>query len=597
MSSEDSRLITGIRQIAERTGEDLRAAEREVLDELLTSLESIQGLDSYTVNVLKFSGLKSIIANTWHRRFMQVLNLLDSPMRQTRVLCAFGYVVDRVYMLDSETMDTLDKWCCRHAQNRNGNASSTPDNLLNIPADIPAALKLAFQTQGLKPVVDNFRLRDELRRKFPLKNARSVLGGAPGIIAEVFAELGVDSRVYTMYHSAEQAARFRRELRTKRLDLSSPGPQYVPASRVTESGHPTRHTFVLAYPQGLHLKSENVHAASTDRSLLLLRSYYGKRTWKSCTIDGLPYGSPAIEQPDAPEWPSVMGFVSWRITTDSQPHLEIEFVSDDIVRQLAQEHHYVILGSPGVRQLQTPSEPLTAALLRQIRVLAAAGTTLHLEMSGGADRKKDRLEPFVSSLRGVVRSVGINDKELDQIAALPDFSLPNELSQADSAAPGVYCRYLRALAFARSLCVERLYVHGNDVDLILRKGVNETALQHEIHADLFAKCAVVVSILLRNQLDPATNVLTPALYHRGFAALIEFAWRHAQRVEGSRKRQEDLFRQVCDRGYYLPQDRTDYAVAVVPVMWPEQLRRKAGIDTTGAGDTCSGISLLYSGWR
>ena len=51
---------------------------------------------------------------------------------------------------------------------------------------------------------------------------------------------------------------------------------------------------------------------------------------------------------------------------------------------------------------------------------------------------------------------------------------------------------------------------------------------------------------------------------------------------------------ITDDGYYLAQDRTDYSVAVVPVMWPETLN--PGINTTGAGDICSGVSLIYSGW-
>jgi hypothetical protein len=41
----------------------------------------------------------------------------------------------------------------------------------------------------------------------------------------------------------------------------------------------------------------------------------------------------------------------------------------------------------------------------------------------------------------------------------------------------------------------------------------------------------------------------------------------------------------------------DYSVAVVPVMWPEIVAVDPSIDTTGAGDICSGIDLVYSGWR
>jgi len=313
---------------------------------------------------------------------------------------------------------------------------------------------------------------------------------------------------------------------------------------------------------------------------------------KSYSVNGEPKG---VLQ--SPEWPFVTGFVRWD-TQDRQ--LNISFLSDDVVRELGKHHHYVILNGPGVGQLQDPNDQRMVTLLQQIDQLKEGGASLHLEISGGANPQEHSIAPFAEALRGRIRSMGINDEELAQVASIPGYE---SAAISPSPAPGppeVYQRYTNALRLAQILDLERLYVHGTDVDFVLRKGASEAALQQEVHADLFTKGAVVVSLLLRNGYDVRSVDIPKVLYHKGFRALIEFAWQlsleryppsSGQTTEGRQR----LFERIVNDGHYLADGRNEYSVAVIPVMWPDTVN--PGINTTGAGDICSGISLVYSGWR
>jgi len=590
------RLQEGIRKIARQTSADIRLEADRVLSDLSKQYGELPAIKDYS-SYFGWSRLRATVADVWDRRFEQGLKLIYEPKSQTRVLCAFGSVVDCVYMLDQEALDRLENWCLNHRLN-NSTASSDPEIAVNIPKDIVGALAKAFQSEGLKPTVQTYELRKELRKKFPLLLHQPGLGGAPAIIAEALAQLGVDARVYSMYHSTEQASCFGQGLDTKRLDLSTGQPTYHQAYGSGQDNHPTRYTCALAYSQGLRLNSAGITAQNTDRLLLVLRPYYGVQSLASYVV-GKRWRAPLSGRPDGPpEWLSVAGFVRWRLSGASQNQLQIEFVSSRVVGRLAQEHHYVLLNAPGLGQLQSPDERRTAALLQQIRRLSRAGATPHMEVSGGADPERHTLAPFTASLRGLVRSMGINHKELAQVANIPGYPSTGIAAVAGPDTPEVYQRYVQALRLVQTLELDRLYVHGNDVDLILRKGASEAALEQEVHADLFTKGAVIVSVLLRNGLDPQTYSLPRALYHDGFKALIEFAWQFSREEHPSDTgKRRALFEQLVNDGYYLAAGRDEYSVAIVPVMWPEAVRLEPSINTTGAGDICSGISLLYSGWR
>jgi len=589
-------LVNSIQRIAEQTGRDLRLEEAGVIVALLDQYGNLPWIRDY----LSYFGAGDLVAtvrNVWHRRFEQGLKLIFEPKSQTRVLCAFGSIVDLVHTLDHTALLCLENWCLNSPLNRKLLHSPDPENSVNIPEDVIAALAKAFQSEGLKPTVEKCELRGELRNKFPLRSHQRSLGGAPAIIAEALTQLGVDARVYSMYHSITQAHRFEPRLDTKWLDLCAGQPVYRQAHGAGQRGHPTRNTIVLAYSQGLALKSNSKPAQNTDRLLLVMRPYVGARPLTSCFVRRMKHKPISIAPDCPPEWPSVAGFVTWRLGGASRSQLQINFMSSEVVTRLARDHHYVVLNAPGLGQLQQPND-LTKALLEQIQILSDAGATIHMEISGGADSEKHKFAPFAQSLRGWVRSMGINHKELAQVASLRDFPSQAIAPIVGSHTLEVYHRFVQAACFADALKLERLYVHGNDVDLILRRGTSEAALQQEVHADLFTKGAAIVSILLRNGLDPQTYSLPRALYHEGFRALVELAWQFSREKSGlGLTKRKALFRRIVNDGHYLAAGRDEYSFAAVPVMWPEAVRLDPGINVTGAGDICSGFSLIYSGWR
>ena len=55
-----------------------------------------------------------------------------------------------------------------------------------------------------------------------------------------------------------------------------------------------------------------------------------------------------------------------------------------------------------------------------------------------------------------------------------------------------------------------------------------------------------------------------------------------------------LFERIVNDGYLLAREERGYSVAIIPVMWPEAVAVDPSINTTGAGDICSGIDLVYS---
>jgi hypothetical protein len=314
------------------------------------------------------------------------------------------------------------------------------------------------------------------------------------------------------------------------------------------------------------------------------------------------------------EWLWLPGFVRWWVEENA---LHLAFADEETVQRIAADHHYLILSglSPatfapgegpfdpstgsGRRKLRT--EPLAAReLAAQMRSLAEGGATLHLELGGAAP--EETIASLAEAIGGLVPSAGINDNELALLTSLSDFGVPfdgvypeqSRRAQDRPVSPHkstVFQRYQRAVALAQRLGLQRLYVHGNDVDLILRQNGSPEAMRREIEADLFAKGLVVLAILQRSLEDWPSHAiqLAPVLLWKGFQALIAFAWDLVdQRGQG-----ETLFKELIEAGYALADSPDGYAVAVVPVMWPTL---PPGIYPGGAGDICSSVSLVYSGF-
>jgi len=556
----------------------------------------------------------TLAVHRWHERFRK--SLPPEPPRET-VLCAFTSVVDR--LVDQDEIKALVGWAARELElapgvlleqaarraesgtNRmNGDLTAEVFDLIDL---IAAVIYFFESPPGLKPAVRDRTLRDQLSAFLTLRPprwVRHVLGGAAAVAADVLAELEVeDVALFTLYHSAMQAMEHRQNVRRMALGGAEVGLTFVAvrapgvyqvAGETYE--HPTSASTIFSYDAGFAL--DPFRAFLTDR-VIFRHAPRGPEPppWREAQVhpaDGMPLAWTLPRASD--EWPWLPGFVHWWVEGE---RLHLAFAGEDWLRRIADRYHYIILSGigPGTFDVTDTADPLQQLIAEevaaQLRVLADAGATLHLEVSGSIGRQQ-RIAPLAEALGGVVRSLGLNDAELIQMTDMADFQIAPGAEGSE-----MYRRYQRALVLAERLSLERLYVHGNDADLILRRDGSPGAMRDEVAADLFAKGVVVLSVLQRS--GPAwqerARRLSPVLLWRGFEALISLASdlsaeRHPD-LGGAYQRQLEV---TLDAGYALAPRLGGYAVAVVPVMWPAL---PYSIHPGGAGDICSSVSLVYAG--
>jgi hypothetical protein len=576
-----------LRLISERPFEEQEA-------EVLRRLCQEGGL--YTERMIERLGVGQIVLllSQWHARFRSSL----APHPPSSVLCAFTSVLDRV--VDQAGLHTLLSWAAegmglssdelldqaaRRARRGRNSQGGNLSAAVHDPLDVVAALLYFFRhPPALKPVIGNPTLRHQLEdfvAQLPPHQLRQVLGGASAVAADILAELGVEACFYTLYHSPAQARRHGPLAR--RLDLEPGQITYRPAHEAGTYYHPTASSIAFVYQPGFALG--HVRAEQADGVIFRYAPQNKKdkeRPWDRIRLHPARGQAVAFSAPDAEdEWLWLPGFVRWWVEGNT---LHLAFAGEETVRRIAADHHYLMLSglSPATFAL---GEGLAAReLAAQIRSLAEGGAILHLELGGASP--EETLSPLAEALCGLLPSAGINDNELALLTNLADFRV--SVSSHKSA---VFQRYQRAVALAQRLGLQRLYVHGNDVDLILRRNGSPEAMRREIEADLFAKGVVVLAVLQRSLEDWPSHAiqLAPVLLWKGFQALIAFAWD----LVDQQGQDVALFTELIEIGYALADSPEGYAVAVVPVMWPAL---PPGIYPGGAGDICSSVSLVYSGF-
>jgi hypothetical protein len=304
-------------------------------------------------------------------------------------------------------------------------------------------------------------------------------------------------------------------------------------------------------------------------------------------------------------------FLRWHVAGDD---LIIDVVDDHAMRQVGRHIDYFILagahalGWPVMDSvLRTdgadgPKGPTLRSvvkhhLMRQLQVLADSGVVVHTEIPSMGPGVFDDVGDVI---RGRVRSVGLNDDDLLQITgkaehrgtrffcAQPD---PRE-QRPDERFRTVLRRTERAGHLAGELGVDQIYIHGNDVDVIRRRGVPRGAIWREMDANLLAKVAVVLALRQRLNPDAPGDPLTPLLTKEGMLAFIHFAIDVAQaRHPDAPGRQQQLFREIVEGRMVFARSAAEYSTLVTPVFWPD---RPPEI-TAGAGDMTSSVVAIFAG--
>jgi hypothetical protein len=624
----------------------------ELQEQVAEEIEQMQLAKSADVYGL-IEAVPFIVQDT-HTRFRRCVDLQPPP---ERVLCAPVSVKDRIISLN-RSMDFFYWACCKEKmpekpydqflqgleQNdqeiikvfgdfvkevvKKAQDPSVETKVHNLE-EVLAAIVRTFpqEKKGLKPILNRSfsqerkRLKPELKRSLedyikeyieyvrsgkapPEVRYREVLGGASAIIADVMAELHQrDVWVYTTYNSKEQSQLY--EPFALWWDPRH-GQTNDPAQKTGNCDHPTRYSYIFEFDQELTLtdaqgnpiqdaQSNLIQAHKKDRVVFRIPSHIGIRhldgnLWSRAVLEDEheDWVTPLSVRGDD-EWPYAPGFL--RLYLNDNETLHIRFLGKDRLERIARDNHYIVLGGVELHTFQRPASVLLVqALVGQLEILTEERARLHLELSGGV-RKGDRLMPLARSIRGTIQSVGLNDEELAGIAGLRDFPLKGE--DMPAWAGSIYRCYLQAKAMANILSLDRLYVHGNEVDLILRRNATPGVMRQEIQADLFTKGLVILAILKRSfkadWVDKARKLEGLILAKKGFQALLRFA---LDLYKGGGWNAEAL-EAFARNGYYCDRAPGTYSLAIVPVVWP---RLPENIISTGAGDICSGITVVYAGY-
>lgn len=338
---------------------------------------------------------------------------------------------------------------------------------------------------------------------------------------------------------------------------------------------------------------------------------------------GQPLSTTPLSSPDSPHtWPSIPLFGECSLTATGE--LEIHLTDPDhLAAAITGQVDYAVIG--GIDAIfyddwLRADPPLQARLLqlleKQLRAMAECGVRIGVELSG-LPRREYAL--FIQRLcrDDVIVALGINGvDELPLITGqhsldlqlydwwLDPQSAPVELRaearQLDERGPHFeYLTYLRARRLAQATGVRTLYVHTMTLDFVLRRDADPGALLRAQLGDLMGKGLVIAALLQRNygpDWRKALPRMTPAINPQAMARLGHFA-QHFCTFESMPAAHERLL----SHGYWLAPTHGDYALAVVPVVWPHVSDEAAGatlpqdMNPTGAGDMTFGAFLLLGG--
>lgn len=611
----DKKLLDVLRRISRQTALTWRNKEHELLWELSEK-------NNESAEKIGLAGLVNLI-QTWNRRLKRSFDQ-EPPM--VKVLTAFSSVLDVIYFLDETELKKFVQWAVGKGGDEGQflseavtlaegkDFSNGVENLKEVFAALIRAItnpSTALKPPLLTSEIIN-QLLDYIESNHDSKSIVRMLGGASGNMAYVLTNLGIDIAVHWPYHP-EVLAKICQKPHFDRLTID--GEQAIVSTAgqgatYNDGGehkpHPTRCSICVQYPEGLEIMSRpQIISKDTDRVIYrILEHQNDDRGWEEITLknenESVHIKKPSEKLGDR-GWPLFPMFGSWRVENKT---LVFEVAGKEVMEKIGDDFDYVLL--TGLQALDSELLDdkarafIESELGKQLEVLKLKGTILHTEM-GPTDTQKG-MTAISRLIKKHIISVGLNHEELHKITSNKAYDAALQYPDAASleALPSIYARCKRAKHLAAYLSLDELYVHGNDVDLILRKGVPRGAIWQEIGAALFAKGALFGALLLRSQPVDWYRILSekvaPVLLSDGFIALFEFAAAISQEIfpHGDQTNQrEKLFKHIVRSGYYYPKKYPDeYALMVVPVMWPKV---SGNLSTAGAGDFTSGVVAVFTG--
>jgi ADP-dependent phosphofructokinase/glucokinase len=574
---------------------------------------------------------------TWMRLWNKRLTLsLNEESPRERVLCTLSCVVDTIYYLSETEIHEFVKWAAP-------SMGKTPQEFIDGAAelakaeqnckkgkllddcydlmDVLAALFLAWQPgrSGLRPAMMDTGLREKMDTYISAQagakpeSVITLLGGAAGNMADVLSRLGVAVATYWPYHPPDIA-----ELCLPNIDrgvfyrvvFDAGKVESYPVHECGDPNHPKKRSIIFSYAPGFQINTssgDSYGPKKIDRQIYRYPFFEHPdrnqgRKWTEIIIKDATGQSVSIVDTNNEilgdeGWPFLPFLGHWQV--DGQK-LVFTIADDDSVETVAADFDYILLsgvqgiGDPLVNAIQNQNakEFVKASLQKHLSILAGKGARLHLELGGISSPE---VATFVKEIiQNSVKSVGINQEELEDVtgndkspfflARRPDKNMPPE---------GFSKRYERARHLAKLFDQDEFYVHGNDADLILVRGISRGAIRQQLLADLFAKGVIVLALLMRsypNDWQAKAAELEIILKKEGLVALLTLADYIAKKSEIQDARQQDLLRDIAFSGYWFNRDTQDYSVMAVPVMWPEL---PPTLTTSGAGDSVSATFAIF----
>jgi hypothetical protein len=259
------------------------------------------------------------------------------------------------------------------------------------------------------------------------------------------------------------------------------------------------------------------------------------------------------------------------------------------VVEVAQDYKYWIIGG-----VQGVSDAVAQQSLAGDLQRIPPEVTLHVEIAGPSPSPW-----FVDMLRKYVNSAGVNIDDIVKLTQMIAESNPDLPPRpVASPAPDVMRDYRLRLAFwlLCALDLERVYVHGLELDFVARRHASDGDMSREVTGDLLAKNATANRA--RGVHPAGRPASTFGFSTSTLEAFVEVCAQRAYPVKNSWATREGQseFEAILDCGWF--GDTFDYGgelvscrVAIVPV----GLFRvpPCGLRFVGAGDTTSAVSFVF----
>jgi len=540
----------------------------------------------------------------WHRILSNVINHFCKQKKQPRVLCGFNVVNDLIFYLDSG--ETFHRLLQAWGDPALGSCSTTPGDFRDALACLIKVLNNPAKHGKFYPNLHVFQqiLRNTCNAGLYYER---FVGGAAGNNAHVLGHMGVNVHLHCPYPSNQLNWH---EMANSVQFLQFNGSSFnLVAVAPGKSGLPCRTTVGIQSIPVWGFPSLGVVVNEPGRTLFIGQDpVFAPRPWNSVEV---------VWQGQTQKWPG-----KWDHYQEVWPypalfsHHEVQGQTLRIYPVDAQYIHRLVADQGGyaVALLRDVGFKPDLFLLQQARkkqldALRESGVPIHVELAPKFDfaflkyliqgSPREMCNRWSAALNPD-ELIEITDKTMqtssyDSITIDPYLFPGHPIHDPDPICERLLQRFVRAYHLLKILEFDWIYVHGNEIDLVIwrRKACRMVNFGEKARdAMLLAKMAVVANMIER-AVPTLKQYVTQhlqqgtALAAKGFWALIVFAEEFSEWVASRYSEQglnkDTILKSLLYNGYC---EVNDFGIAIAPVFWPSTVQN---LNATGAGDYSSAV--------